>query len=85
MGELTELPNIGPTLEQQLNDIGIKTYEELKNIGAEEAWLRIQVMDPSACINRLLALEGAIQNVRKSDLPILRKNQLKEFCRNHKI
>ena len=27
MGELSKLPNIGATVEKQLNDIGIHTYE----------------------------------------------------------
>lgn len=42
MGELTSLPNIGPIVEKQLLDVGIENYEQLKEIGAEEAWLRIQ-------------------------------------------
>ena len=30
MGELAKLPNIGKVLEEQLNQAGITTYEELK-------------------------------------------------------
>jgi len=69
MGELSKLPNIGKEVESQLNEVGIFTYEELKNIGAEQAWLKIQEIDASACIHRLLALEGAIQGVKKTVLP----------------
>lgn len=37
MGELASLPNIGSIVEKQLMDVGIKNYEELKEIGAKEA------------------------------------------------
>ena len=32
MGELTSLPNIGEKLEKQLNNVGISTFEQLKEI-----------------------------------------------------
>ena len=48
MGELSGLPNIGPKIEEQLKAVGIDTAEELRRIGAEDAWLRIQAMDPTA-------------------------------------
>ena len=69
MGELSKLPNIGKEVERQLNKVGIFTYDELKDIGTEQAWLKIQEIDASACIHRLLALEGAIQGVKKTVLP----------------
>lgn len=40
MGELAKLPNIGKVLEEQLNQAGITTYEELKEIGSRQAWLK---------------------------------------------
>ncbi len=84
MGELAKLPNIGKEVERQLNQVGIETYEELKSIGAEQAWLKIQEIDESACIHRLLALEGAICGVKKTLLPEERKAELKEFYQWHK-
>lgn len=65
MGELSSLPNIGKTVEEQLFRVGISSVDELKRIGAKEAWLKIQEIDESACIHRLMALEGAIQGVKK--------------------
>lgn len=79
MAALSKLPNIGPDTERQLNEVGISTYEELKELGAEKAWLKIQTIDESACIHRLLGLEGAIQGVKKTLLPPERKAELKEF------
>lgn len=79
MGELSKLPNIGKEIERQLNEVGIFTYDELKEIGAEQAWLKIQEIDDSACINRLLALEGASFGVKKTALLQERKTDLKNF------
>ena len=79
MGELSKLPNIGKIVEKQLNDIGINTYEQLKKAGSMEAWLKIKAVDPSACIHRLYALEGAIEGVKKSQLSSEIKEKLKEF------
>lgn len=84
MGELSNLPNIGKVVEQQLNEVGIYTYEELKTLGAEQAWLKIQEIDASACIHRLLALEGAICGRKKTLLPKERKEELKEYYEWHK-
>lgn len=85
MGELSKLPNIGSTVEEQLNQVGIFTAEDLKSAGAESAWLKIQQIDSSACIHRLLALEGAIRGVKKTMLPEERKAELKEFYNKHKL
>jgi DNA transformation protein len=79
MGELSKLPNIADKLEQQLNDADITTVEELKSVGSREAWLRILARDPSACIMRLSALEGAIQGVRWHYLDEGTKQSLKDF------
>jgi DNA transformation protein len=84
MGELSNLPNIGKQVEMQLNEVGIFTYDELKGIGTEQAWLKIQEIDASACIHRLLALEGAINGVKKTELPPDRKAELKDFYNLHK-
>lgn len=84
MGELSKLNNIGKTVEKQLNQVGIFTEEDLKDSGAKEAWLKIQEIDESACINRLMALEGAIQGVKKTFLSDATKADLKEFYNCHK-
>ena len=40
--ELTELPNIGPVLAENLCRVDITSAEELRSLGACEAWLRIR-------------------------------------------
>lgn len=84
MGALSELPNIGKNNEAQLNQVGIYTAEQLAEIGSKQAWLKIKAIDESACINRLYALEGAILNVKKKDLPQEKKDELKEFYQHFK-
>ncbi|WP_407392491.1 TfoX/Sxy family protein [Methanobrevibacter sp.] len=79
MGELSKLPNIGKVVEKQLNDVGINTVDDLINLGSKEAWLKIKEVDETACLNRLMALEGALQNVRWHDLSEEDKENLKEF------
>ena len=84
MGELSKLPNIGKVVEEQLMQVGINTADELKSTCAKAAWLKIQQIDESACINRLLALEGAIRGVKKTLIPEEVKADLKAFYQCHK-
>lgn len=79
MGELSKLPNIGKVLEKQLNDVGINTIDDLINLGSKETWLKIKEIDDSACLNRLMALEGAVQNIRWHNLSEEDKENLKAF------
>jgi len=84
MGELSKLPNIGKVLEEQLNEVGINTIDDLINNGSKESWLKIKKIDDSACINRLMALEGAIKNIRWHDLSENDKKNLKDFYNQQK-
>jgi len=75
MKSLTDLPNIGKTLADKLNIIGIKTKQDLKDIGSENAIIRIATIENSgACINMLYALEGVIQGIRWHGLDKERNN-----------
>ncbi len=84
MSDLTRLPNIAKKLEAQLIGVGITSAEQLKAVGSREAWLRILAGDPSACLMRLSALEGAIQGLRWHALDDGTKQSLKEFYHLHK-
>lgn len=82
MIRLTDLPNIGPKLADHLEQAGISTPEALRELGAEEAFLRIRAqVDGSACLHELEALAGAAEGVRKSQLPEARKAALKAWFR----
>lgn len=84
MGELSKLPNIGKVVEEQLNQVGITTFEELKALGSQQAWLKIKAIDDSACIHRLYGIEGAIQGIKKTQLSDEKKKELKEFYNKFK-
>ena len=85
MKKLSEYPNIGIAVEEQLHQVGIDTMDQLQEIGSQEAWLKIQSIDASACIHRLYALEAAIQGIKKKDLSQQDKQYLKDFYNQHKI
>ena len=84
MNSLVTSPNIGNTLAQKLNEIGITNFEQLKAIGSKQALIKISVLENSgACLNMLFALEGAIQGIRWHGLSKETKQELKEFNRLH--
>lgn len=77
--ELTKLPNIGPELARLLSQVEIRNSEELRELGAEMAFLRLKAQDRDACFHKLTALEGAVQGVRKTQLTSERRAELRAF------
>ena len=83
--ELTQLPNVGKVVAEKLIQVGITTPEELRNVGAEQAFIRLQTIDEGACLCMLQGLEGAVQGIRWHNLPKERKTELNDFYRMRKI
>lgn len=79
MKNLSELPNIGNAVANQLKQVGILDEDDLKSIGAEQAWLKIQQIDKTACINKLYALEGAILGIKKTLIAKRKKRSIKRI------
>ena len=80
MAELDQLPNVGPVLAENLRKIGVDTPEQLRELGAKEAWLRIRLqVDDGACLHMLQGLEGAVEGVRKTQLSPEKKEELRVF------
>ena len=79
MAKLSDLQNIGRTLEARLVAAGIDTPEKLRELGGREAFVRLRKADPGACIRELYALEGAIRGVRDAALPEEVKAELRVF------
>jgi len=77
--DLCDLPNIGAILEAELIRAGVETPEELKKLGAREAFIRLRMRAPDACLNRLYALAGAAAGVRWHQLPQEEKAELKKW------
>lgn len=76
--KLAGVPNIGKTLEMELNSIGIQSVEELREVGSIEAIIRLNIHGCNTCYNKFYALEGAIQNIRWHQLSKEYRQQLKE-------
>ena len=70
---LIRMPNIGKVVAEKLIQVGITSPEELKTIGTEQAFIRLQTIDETACLSMLQALDGAIQGIRWHHLPKERK------------
>ena len=81
MSDLTKLPNIGQELAKRLELAEIYSPEQLLEIGAEKAFVRLKTVFPQACHNQLYALEGAIQGIRWHGISKERKQELQEFMR----
>ena len=80
MSKLTVLPNIGSTLASKLIKIGISNPHELREMGSENAIIKIATIENSGlCINMLYALEGAVQGIRWHGLNKDRKTELLAF------
>ena len=79
--DLSLQPNIGKDTEAKLIQVGIQNYAELQTVGTEQAFLRLQTLDPGACIHLLYGLEGAIEGIPATKLSAEKKQQLREFHR----
>lgn len=85
MEKLSDLPNIGPVLAENLRKIDISTPEELRAMGSMEVWLRVKTrVDAGACLHQLQALEGAVQGVAKKELSPEKKAELALFAKRNK-
>lgn len=77
--DISKLPNIGKTLADKLKLIRIKSAFDLRSVGSENVFIKLQTIDKDTCINMLYAIEGAIQGIRWHGLDRSKKEELKEF------
>ena len=83
--ELTQLPNIGPVLAENLRRAGIDSPEALRAAGTYETFLRLRTrVDGGACLHQLEAIEGAVEGVRKAELSPEKKAELRSFFKTLK-
>jgi len=71
--------NIGKDTESKLIQVGIDSFAKLQAIGSEQAFIRLQTLDPGACLDLLYGLEGAIQGIKWNELPKEKKRALLQF------
>ena len=79
---MRDLPNLGPVTVEQLKRVGIETPEQLRALGAEEAWLRVRTqVDSGACLHLLQGLKGAELGIKKTLLSAEQRAALSAFFR----
>ena len=71
--------NIGPILMGKLLKIGIKSREELINLGSKKTFILLSENRLEPCLSTLFAFEGAVENIRWHYLSSNRKKELREF------
>lgn len=57
---LVELRNLGPKSQAMLAAAGIMSVEQLRQLGAVAAYLKVKATGANASLNLLWALEGAL-------------------------
>lgn len=62
-GSLGRLANLGPKSAQFLEHAGITSHEQLERLGSVRAYSMVKEVEPSASLNLLWALEGAISGL----------------------
>lgn len=76
MSEPVKLPNIGPKSAAWLRQVGIRSREQLLEVGALGAFVKIKRAGFRPGLNLLYALEGAICDCHWRDVPEARRAQL---------
>jgi DNA transformation protein len=70
--------NIGAKNAALLDEIGVADIFEYAD-ATEDLFIKILSVKPDACLHLLYALEGAITQIKKSEIPKSRKEELKRF------
>lgn len=72
-----KIKNMGKVSSQWLNDIGVYTLDDLRAMGAVEAYHRITLRGYHTSLNLLYGLWGALENMRWDMIPAEIKAQLR--------
>ena len=81
---ISEMRNLGPACEKDLNAVGITTAQQVKDLGAEETFVRLllgrlQQGRSASCCNAayLYAIHGAIHDIDWREIPESTKQEFK--------
>ncbi|KAF1711549.1 transcriptional regulator [Pseudoxanthomonas kalamensis DSM 18571] len=73
---MPKLRNIGPKSAAWLRQVGLRTHEDLAEVGAVEAYMRVKRAGFRASLNMLYALEGALLDCHWQEIPDDRRAEL---------
>jgi DNA transformation protein len=83
---ISEMRNLGPACESDLNAVGIDTAQDLLDVGIEAAFIRLlqgrvaRGLSTHGCnAAYLYALHGAVHNCDWRDVPETKKNEYKKW------
>lgn len=73
---ISDLKSLGPKSQQMLEAAGIRTVDELYEIGSVAAYVRVKKLCPRASLNLLWALESAVTGIPWQDVARLHRTSL---------
>jgi len=86
--KISEMRNLGPACEKDLNAVGIETAGQVVELGAEETFIQMllgrkSVGRSAKCCNAvyLYAIYGAIHDIDWRQLPQQKKQHFKTFAK----
>ena len=71
-----KMRNIGPKSAAWLRQVGLRTEDDLRAIGALEAFMRVKRAGFKPSLNLLYALEGALLGCHWQEVPSERRSEL---------
>lgn len=74
---MNPIPNLGPVSRGWLEEIGVYTIDDLRELGSVPIYVAIKQRHPKASLNLLWALEAAIIGCDWRNLPEPRKKELR--------
>jgi hypothetical protein len=81
MTPLTSLRNLGTNSSYWLNKVGIKSVDDLFEVGVVDAYLRAKAAFPDqVSLNLLYALQGGMLDIHWRDLPEEMKVELRRMA-----
>jgi DNA transformation protein len=77
--------NLGPVTLRRLAEIGVETEEDLRRMGAAEAWRRLRfAFGKDVTLNALYALQAALIGSDWRDLPEETRRRLRAIAAEYK-
>ncbi len=71
-----KMRNIGPKSAAWLRQVGLRTEDDLRAIGALDAFIKVKRAGFKPSLNLLYALEGALQDCHWQEIPAERRGEL---------
>lgn len=75
-GGAPKLRNIGPKSAAWLRQVGLRSLQDLTDIGAVDAYMKVRRAGFKPSLNLLYALEGALRDCHWQDVPEARRTEL---------